>query len=224
MKIDLHVHAKERSECSQAGEEEMIQAAIKAGLQGLFFTDHQCLVPVDRLQQLNDKYKPFRVFGGIEVRTREGEDVLVYGIHDPALEKKDWSYAALHAFVRGKDGFMTLAHPFRSRPTLGVDVDNYKPDAIEIRSINIPPEKEGKIRLLVSIILSNGIYSSDAHSIDCVGTHYIKMAQPPADEKDLLRLLKSRKYTCESVKTGAPPGGKPPPATAGKPAAKPGVR
>ena len=44
MKIDLHVHARERSACAKEGEESQIRAAIAAGLDGIAFTDHHLLV------------------------------------------------------------------------------------------------------------------------------------------------------------------------------------
>ncbi len=112
MKIDLHVHSKERSVCGRASEEEQIRAAIDAGLDAIVFTDHHRLISAERLQQLNEKYAPFRIFGGIEI-TLDGEDVLILGVQDPALESMNWSYPSLHAFVRARGGFIALAHPFR---------------------------------------------------------------------------------------------------------------
>jgi histidinol phosphatase-like PHP family hydrolase len=67
MKTDLHVHAKERSACGQSSEEEMIQAALACGLDGLAFTDHHRLVSPARLEELNRAYASFRVFCGIEI-------------------------------------------------------------------------------------------------------------------------------------------------------------
>ncbi|MBE9507716.1 MAG: PHP domain-containing protein, partial [Chloroflexi bacterium] len=111
MKIDLHVHAKERSDCAIDGEEEIIRAAIAYGLGGLAFTDHQRLVPPERLAELNRRYAPFRVFGGIEITLLDGEDMLVLGVHDRELEARDWNYQDLFGFVREQNGFLALAHP-----------------------------------------------------------------------------------------------------------------
>jgi histidinol phosphatase-like PHP family hydrolase len=65
MKIDLHVHCQERSACGKATEEAQVQAAIAAGLDAIVFTDHHRLMPLERLECLNQQYAPFRVFGGI---------------------------------------------------------------------------------------------------------------------------------------------------------------
>ena len=65
MKIDLHVHASERSACCITSEEGQIRAAIRNGLDGLAFTDHHRLVLPKRLEQLNKKFAPFIIFGGV---------------------------------------------------------------------------------------------------------------------------------------------------------------
>ncbi|MBE0699700.1 MAG: PHP domain-containing protein, partial [Anaerolineaceae bacterium] len=73
MKIDLHVHARERSTCAIDGEESQIRAAIAAGLDGIAFTDHHRLVGCDRLEVLRKHYAPFKIYTGIEI-TADHED------------------------------------------------------------------------------------------------------------------------------------------------------
>ncbi len=145
-KIDLHVHASERSGCSVSGEESIIKAALATGLDALVFTDHHRLVPAARLVELNAKFAPFRVYSGIEITTREGEDCLVIGIQDPILEQREWHYAELVEIVRSRDGFMVLAHPFRYAAKIRANIEQYPPDALEARSQNTPREREGDIR------------------------------------------------------------------------------
>ena len=197
MKIDLHVHARERSACSVSSEKELIKAAIKKGLDALAFTDHERLVPRWHLRELNEKFAPFRVFSGCEIHTKEEEDVLVFGVQDPKLEGMGWSYTDLHQFVRERSGFMVLAHPFRYREAIGADMYNYPPDAIEMRSTNLPPHTESFIRRVVEDISCGTIYSSDAHEAKKVGAYYIRLQGEPQDDPALLALLKARAYDCE---------------------------
>ena len=68
MNIDLHVHASERSKCARSSEQELIREGIRIGLDALVFTDHNRLVPPERLVELNEEFAPFRIFGGIEMR------------------------------------------------------------------------------------------------------------------------------------------------------------
>lgn len=196
MKIDLHVHARERSGCATSGEEEMIQAAIAYGLDGLAFTDHQRLVPAERLAELNRKYAPFRVFGGIELSVTEGEDVLVLGVHDPALEAQRWTYPALFRFARERDGLLILAHPFRFHETIRIDVEQYPPDAIEIHSANTDDCDEPQIRAIAERLHLHLLCNSDAHNTERVGIYYNALGRVPRNERELLAVLRAGQYTC----------------------------
>jgi predicted metal-dependent phosphoesterase TrpH len=199
MKIDLHVHARERSACSVASEEDQIRAALRAGLDALAFTDHHRLAPASRLKALNERYAPFRVFSGIEIST-DGEDVLVLGLHDIALEDEDWAYPDLHAFVRERGGFLVLAHPYRYHPDLSLDVERCPPDAVEGRSSNILPVNEARIRSLAARLGVPMLCNSDAHSTKWIGSHYNVLDAAPTDkpesERDVLARLCAGKAAC----------------------------
>jgi len=190
MKIDLHVHAKERSFCARDGEEEMIRAAIKRGLDGLAFTDHQRLVPPRRVAELNARYAPFCVFGGIEIRI-SGEDLLVLGLCDLSLETREWTYPDLHSFVRRRGGFLALAHPFRYRDWINVDVEKHPPDAIELRSKNIRAGDEARIRALGEWLGVRLLCNSDAHRAKDVGAFYNVLPRMVLDDKELVTVLKN---------------------------------
>lgn len=196
MKIDLHVHAKERSACGQSSEEEMIRAAIAYGLDGLAFTDHQRLVPLERLAELNRVYAPFRVFGGIEITVAEGEDVLVFGVHDATLETRQWAYPDLFAFVRRRGGFLALAHPFRFRDAINIDIEEYPLDAIEIHSRNIGACDEPQILTTLERLGLRPLCNSDAHTADHVGIYYNRLERVPQDEAELLEILRAGAYSC----------------------------
>ncbi len=200
MKIDLHVHTKERSPCGRSGEEEMIQAAIAFGLDGLAFTDHHRLVPLDRLEALNRKYVPFRIFDGIEISVTEGEDVLVLGVRDSVLETRSWSYPELFAFVREWGGFLVLAHPFRYHDQIDIDIERYPPDAIELHSKNIGACDESQIRAVLTCQGLRPLYNSDAHQAEHVGLYYNRLARVPRDEGELVEILRAGDYTCHGAR------------------------
>jgi histidinol phosphatase-like PHP family hydrolase len=197
VKIDLHVHSKERSTCGRASEEEQIRAAIDSGLDAIVFTDHHRLISSERLQQLNEKYAPFRIFGGVEIAA-DGEDVLVLGAQDPALESLLWSYPALHAFVRARGGFIALAHPFRWHSDLTLDLERFVPDAIEVGSLNTPRDAEGRIRDIAARLGIPVLCNSDAHNTGQLGMYFNALERAPADEQDLVALLRSGQFSCSS--------------------------
>ena len=195
MKVDLHVHCKERSNCGKSWAEEQIVAAMNSGLDAIVFTDHNRLMPDEHLQTFNEKYAPFRVFGGIEV-TVEDEHVLVLGVNEPCLETVMWRYPELHRFVHERGGFTALAHPFRYRDTINIDIETSPPDAIEAVSNNTPEVAEERIRWIASYLGIPALCNSDSHICDTIGRHYNIVHRVPIDEMELIHLLRSGEFQC----------------------------
>jgi len=193
MKIDLHVHTMERSPCAHASEDEQIQAAIAAGLDALFITDHWTLVSPARLAELNHRYAPFRIFGGIEV-TADGEDLLVLGIRERILETREWRYPDLHGFVRERGGFLILAHPFRYSPAINFDLQACPPDAIELYTPNTPITAQAEIRAAAQPLSIPLLSNSDAHTTERLGTHYNILPSSVLDEEVIFSQLRSGKF------------------------------
>jgi len=198
-KIDLHVHAQERSHCAHAGEESVIQAAIDYGLDGLVFTDHHRFVPPERLDELNRIYQPFGVFGGIEISLVEKEDVLVYGVRDPALEERGWDYVRLYDFVRQRGGFLIHAHPFRYRDPIGFPINRFPPDGIECHSLHVGLENSERVTEIAERLGLLQVCTSDAHRAEHVGIYYAEMERMPRDEDDLVEMLRAGACECGSM-------------------------
>ncbi len=196
MKIDLHVHCSERSACAKSKEEEQIQAAIACGLDAMVFTDHGRLVSPAHLNTLNQRYAPFRIFGGVEITVTEQEDLLVLGIHDPLLEARTWDYPTLHAFVRERGGWIALAHPFRYHPEIAIDIVHYPPDALEGCSTNVAPPNRPRIVETAERLNLPVVCNSDAHITPSLGVAYNCLDEAPEDEAHLLRLLRAGAFHC----------------------------
>jgi predicted metal-dependent phosphoesterase TrpH len=194
MKIDLHVHTRERSPCAYSSAEQMIQAAIDSGLDALVISDHDTLVPPGRLSILNARYAPFRVFGGVEV-TLAWEHVLVIGVQDDMLEHRWWTYPDLHAFVEEQGGFLALAHPFRFNGQIELDVERFTPDALEVRSHNTPRSAETAIRAVAAALDVPLLSNSDAHWAGDIGVYYNELDEEPRDVEELVALLKAAEFT-----------------------------
>jgi predicted metal-dependent phosphoesterase TrpH len=196
MNVDLHTHASERSGCSGSTEEEMIRAAIGFGLDGLAFTDHARLVPKARLQELNRKFAPFRVFGGIEITVLEAEDILVYGVWDPVLERPGWQYPDLHSFARAHGGAVVVAHPLRYKDHVNLDLKQFKPDALEIHSINVGAGDEAKIRAIAAEAKCHVTCSSDAHWSGHTGMYHVRLQRAAESGEDLADLIRRGAFDC----------------------------
>jgi histidinol phosphatase-like PHP family hydrolase len=192
MNLDLHVHSSERSPCATVTAKYQVEAAIQAGLDGIAFTDHAALVPRERLAALNEAYAPFRIFTGIEINAGHN-DWLVLGIHDLALERSGWRYPDLLDFVRGRRGFIILAHPFRRAAEIRDDLATYPPDGIEGQSINTPAERQADIRAVATELGLALFTNSDSHYPGTVGRFSNRLPRPARDDRELLDVLFERK-------------------------------
>lgn len=188
MKIDLHVHASERSVCAKIDEESQIRAALRAGLDGLAITDHNRLVPARRLAELNIRYAPFHIYTGIEIDA-DSEHWLVIGVHDGLLEQPGWSYPNLRDFVHRQGGFIALAHPFRYASEIHADISLYPPDGIELKSFNTPAKWEMEIRAIAEKWGIALLQNTDAHFEGQIGTYYNELPDPALDDGDLVKML-----------------------------------
>lgn len=195
MKIDMHCHTSERSHCCIVTECQQIESAIKYGLGGIVITDHNKNVPKEHLADLNKKYAPFKIFSGIEITIKDNsEDVLVIGIHENILEQKKWRYDELYKFIREKEGFITLAHPYRYSNDIKINIDEYIPDAIEIHSTNIGHCDEALIRQTANRLGARLVANSDAHNNIHIGIYHNDFFEDIESDKDLIRELKAGRY------------------------------
>lgn len=197
MKIDLHVHSSDRSACGKSTDEEQVQAAIAAGLDAIIFTDHHSFIPIEKLRDLNQQYAPFRIFRGIEI-TVDREDFLVLGVQEESLARDDWKYADLHHFVREHKGFIVLAHPFRYHPDLAVDCESYRPDAIEIFSLNTPVSEQERIQAQADAWGIPVVCNSDAHASEKMGSYYNILDETVTDEQGIFKQLRARNFRCSN--------------------------
>jgi predicted metal-dependent phosphoesterase TrpH len=135
MHIDLHTHTATVSACSHIQPEEMVTAALKAGLDGICITDHV----FHGLSLRHDPASPYAgyhavrraaqgseliVLPGIEFTFDEG-DFLVYGLDEALLSELGESYSLETCVALAhREGYVVVqAHPFRYKghPVLGVD-------------------------------------------------------------------------------------------------------
>ncbi|GAK55709.1 hypothetical protein ANT_23630 [Candidatus Vecturithrix granuli] len=196
MKIDLHVHTRDYSACGRSTAAEQIEAAIAAGLDAIVFADHDTLFPLTRIRKFNRQYAPFRIFSGIEMSVIGGEHLLVLGVHDDVLERRRWRYPELYAFIREQGGFLALNHPFRFNPAIEIEHDQFPPHAVEAFSNNIMITLQRRIVHLAETLGVPILSNSDAHHRSGLGRYYNLLSRIPADEHELIAILKSGDFRC----------------------------
>jgi len=196
MRVDLHTHTYEYSRCAFSDEKSQIQAAIDLGLDGMVITDHNSQRSELRLKKLNEQYAPFKIFTGTEISLMDsGEDILAIGVPDlSGMDSYAWKYAELYEFVRERDGFIALPHPYRYENNVRTNVFGYKPDAIEIRSVNINQRNTTAIQALADSLGVRTIATSDSHHVSTIGMYHIILQNKVSTDAELVQELKNGRY------------------------------
>jgi histidinol phosphatase-like PHP family hydrolase len=88
-----------------------------------------------------------------------------------------------------------LAHPFRYNGHIGLDIEQFPPDAIEAYSNNISQYTEKRILDVANRLGVNVLSNSDAHHTTKLGRYYNVLERAPKDERELIEMLKSGQFT-----------------------------
>ena len=202
MVIDLHIHTKRLSPCSEMAPEEAALEAKKIGLDGICFTEHN--KPWDHHEILKIEEKSgILIFHGIEVDTTEGH-VLVFGLQknfEGITPIED-----LHQMVNEVNGFMIAAHPFRGFLLFGfsklqMDVNNAGKnplfrfvDGMEVFSGRQTPKENDFSFQVCERLRLKGVGGSDAHSIKDIGKCVTVFENRIEKQEDLIRELKTGRF------------------------------
>ena len=163
MRIDLHVHTSRYSSCGHATPEEMAQAALDHGLDGIVLTEHNVTWPLDELSELRAAFPALTILSGIELTSDRGDDYLVLG-----LPRQDWFAPRLTAeeIVQRSQrlgGVVILAHPYRYRDDVPETLFTCPVDGVEVASCNMHGgASQGAVRL-VQALGAFPVWNSDAH-------------------------------------------------------------
>jgi predicted metal-dependent phosphoesterase TrpH len=156
MKIDLHVHSK-YSYDSFLSPETIIRIAKKRRLDGVAVTDHGTIKGGIEALKIN-KDKEFQVIVGAEIKTEYG-DVMGMFLNE---EIKSQIFMQVVEEIRGQDGLVVLAHPFRKSITFPTDLLKYVNliEGFNARSPKDLNKKAGELARSFGMPMTAG---SDAH-------------------------------------------------------------
>ena len=203
MFLDLHIHTTISGD-STITPEILIEAAKRAGLDGVCITEHG--IEKSRIaQDLSVKYD-FPVLGGLEASTELG-DILVFGID--SYPRTIYRARELMEFVNEAGGVLIAAHPFRSSfyrgallPRLTVEeACKYQllqlVDAMEVTN-GLATEAEVVLCREVSQRLGlSGTGGSDAHIPWQIGCCVTVFENSIRSEAELVAELKRGSFTAE---------------------------
>ncbi len=193
MRIDIHVHSSRYSPCSWQPPEEMIQAAVTAGLDGIVFTEHDLRWPQQELDRLQQVAPGLKLFSGAEMTTAEGEHVLVYGDMDYSRLRAFTAGVNLCLLVREMGGVSVLAHPSRwgqlPAPALLEAVDG-----LEVSSSNITYSMSRKAEQLARLNGKTMVAASDSHHKSTLGKFALEFFADIKSEADLAATIRRGQF------------------------------
>ena len=212
MLIDIHTHTYPTSDDSALTPEELIAQSKKIGLDGICLTAHAGFWDPRDVEKLG-KDNDYLVIPGCEVTTEEGH-LLVYGLSEYIFGMHKSSF--VHELVKEAGGAIVVAHPYRRvyRETAPQDPKSYDEmlaralrnrvfgmvDGVEVRN-GRGSEQENKFSERLSKKLDmSGTGASDAHKLADIGTFATRFEEKITGLSDLIRCIKSGKFSAERVR------------------------
>lgn len=192
MKIDMHVHCKFSGD-NATEPEATVEAAIKCGLNGLVFTDHDVFEEgLDIIKSLQQKYaKWITIFRGTEYSTVMSH-TLAYGLTS-GLDIVNAPVDIALKTIAHYGGIGVPAHPYRWG--MGNDTANVTGINV-IEGFNGHNSPDENIRAL-SLATKCGfqiIGGSDSHTPDTIGIAYTEF-KDTVTESNIVAVLKSGRYS-----------------------------
>ena len=186
--IDLHLHTRLHSSCSQIDPDALIRTAIRAGLDGIVITEHHYQWRTDDIDALKKRSgEPhFLVLAAFEYASRQG-DILIYGLEPSEADtmKPGMPPEEAVAYAHRLGGVCIAAHPTRAGMGYDDRIGQLGLDAIETASVNLQ-EHEQRLAAQLAITTSlRPVNASDAHRLVDVGRYGTEFADPIHTIKDL---------------------------------------
>lgn len=182
MKFDIHVHTMYSRGDSFSNPEDVVKAALEAGLNGIAVTDHNSMEGIAHVARVARKLDPdFIVIPGVEITSSEGH-FLGLGVQE---EVKPWLTPLETVEKIGEQGGVSvLVHPFRGDMVL---IETLKKlvkslDALEVFNANNYPSENEKAKRVAKQLKLVGVAGSDAHITKSIGLAGITCRGNPLDD------------------------------------------
>lgn len=195
MKTDLHLHTSAYSECATVTPEQMMTAALAAGYEAVYITEHNAVWPGDRLATLQAGFPALRIFPGVELT------VIDYTLHLVVLGTNDPDYVSLRRDPRTvierarANGHLTvLAHPFRWGGAEDLLQSGSIPDALEHRTANHPAPLGQVSRQWARAKGLALINAGDTHNPTMLDRFWIDTARPIERAEDIRQIVLAGQY------------------------------
>jgi predicted metal-dependent phosphoesterase TrpH len=174
--------------------EEMAEAAIQSGLDGVVITEHDVLWPVDEVAALQAKFPALRILRGVEVSTAQGH-MLVYGIADGRGFYQGMQVDELAEQVHQEGGIVVMAHPCRYSDDIPEEIYSAGIDGVEALGTNVRAYMQDGIRRIQERLQIPGVAGTDAHVAEMLGVFATDFDDDIETERDLAVAVRTRAFT-----------------------------
>jgi predicted metal-dependent phosphoesterase TrpH len=202
IKIDIHCHTAKYSPCSEQPAEDMIEAGIRRGLDGIVITEHNLLWKKEALLKLQEKYPDILILNGVELTVStypssgyDTYDILLYGLpQDYEIPPGRLTVEKTFDMFEPEGCAFVLAHPFRFSQTMKISDDTLRRfHAIEIDSSNFTSHTSTLSMALSERLNIAGTTASDSHSTKTTGLWYIETPRISTME-EFVQVLRKRQW------------------------------
>jgi hypothetical protein len=189
IKLDGHIHTYPKSYCSTTSPQAAVEAAIKAGLDAIVFTEHDCAWGSDEIERVR-RYADGRliVLSGMEVSCREGH-FLLFGPVDYAALSVGMPVEDLIRLARLAGAAVIAAHPFRFDERQGYDCYGFDIDGVEVNSVNTSSRAHVLAEELASKKNLFRFTASDAHGVNYIGAYHTEFPDHVKNEEDVAAFI-----------------------------------
>jgi predicted metal-dependent phosphoesterase TrpH len=185
MRIDLHVHTH-ISPCSRLDPEEMVRAALQAGLDGVCVTDHDTM-EIRRHLREGVQENGLVVLFGMEYATPQG-DFLLFGPFEEL--PPGWEAPLVLEETSRRGGAAVAAHPFRKGRSLCPNLARVGQEfLIERYNGRNSAEENDSAASLVARFGLRAAAGSDAHSVEELGRCATVFSEPVLTREQLVQAL-----------------------------------
>jgi len=189
MKCDLHIHTFYSFD-STTSPMEMVEAALKKGIDCLAITDHNEIKGVSQAIEAS-KGKSILIIPGIEVKTKEGD---VLGLNVKEIIPKDLSAKETIRKIKEADGLAIIPHPFGWFCSFKGDLKELieEIDGIEILNASVFGSGNKKALDFVQKYNLSFTCGSDAHFPNLVGKVYLEIPGENLSIEEILNQIRNK--------------------------------